>query len=176
MEMFDLLVVGGGPGGYLCAERAAQGGLKVALFEKRALGGTCLNEGCIPTKTLLNSSKMYRHATESEAFGVTATGVTFDHAKVIARKNKVVKTLVSGVGATMSANNVTVITGEAQITGRAEGGFSVAANGNTYTGRRLAIASGSETVVPPVPGLKEGLAAGFVVDRKEHTSELQSPS
>ena len=56
MELFDLLVVGGGPGGYLCAERAAQGGLKVALFERRALGGTCLNEGCIPTKTLLNSS------------------------------------------------------------------------------------------------------------------------
>ena len=90
MELFDLLVVGGGPGGYLCAERAAQGGLKVALFEKRALGGTCLNEGCIPTKTLLNSSKMYRHATESAAFGVTVTGATYDHAKVIDRKNKVV--------------------------------------------------------------------------------------
>ena len=82
MELFDLLVVGGGPGGYLCAERAAQGGLKVALFEKKALGGTCLNEGCIPTKTLLNSSKMYRHATQSEAFGVTATGVTYDHRAV----------------------------------------------------------------------------------------------
>ena len=167
MELFDLLVVGGGPGGYLCAERAAQGGMKVALFEKRALGGTCLNEGCIPTKTLLNSSKMYRHATESEEFGVTTTGVTFDHAKVVARKNKVVKTLVSGVGATMSANKVTVITGEAMIAGRDENGFAVQANGTTYIGRRLAIASGSETVVPPVPGLKEGLAAGFVVTNRE---------
>ena len=175
MELFDLLVIGGGPGGYLCAERAAQGGLKVALFEKKALGGTCLNEGCIPTKTLLNSSKMYRHATESEAFGVTATGVTYDHAKVIARKNKVVKTLVSGVGATMSANNVTVITGEAQITGRAEGGFGVAANGTTYIGRRLAIASGSETVVPPVPGLKEGLASGFVVTNREVLDMTELP-
>ena len=125
MELFDLLVVGGGPGGYLCAERAAQGGMKVALFEKKSLGGTCLNEGCIPTKTLLNSSKMYRHATESAAFGVTCTGVTFDHAKVIDRKNKVVKTLVSGVGATMSANKVTVITGDAKIAGRTEGGFAV---------------------------------------------------
>ena len=175
MEMFDLLVVGGGPGGYLCAERAAQGGLKVALFEKKALGGTCLNEGCIPTKTLLNSSKMYRHATESEAFGVTATGVTFDHAKVIARKNKVVKTLVSGVGATMSANGVTVITGQAQVTGRTEEGFSVAANGNTYIGCRLAIASGSETVVPPVPGLKEGLASGFVVTNREVLDMTELP-
>ncbi len=167
MELFDLLVIGGGPGGYLCAERAAQGGMKVALFEKRALGGTCLNEGCIPTKTLLNSSKMYRHATESEAYGVTATGVAYDHAKVVARKNNVVKTLVAGVGATMSANKVTVITGDAVISGRADDGFAVNANGTTYTGRRLAIASGSETVVPPVPGLKEGLAAGFVVTNRE---------
>ena len=167
MELFDLLVVGGGPGGYLCAERAAQGGLKVALFEKNALGGTCLNEGCIPTKTLLNSSKMYRHATESESYGVTVTGVTYDHAKVVERKNKVVKTLVSGVGATMSANGVTVITGEAVISGRADEGFMVAVNGTTYIGRRLAIASGSETVIPPVPGLKEGLASGFVVTNRE---------
>ena len=167
MELFDLLVIGGGPGGYLCAERAAQGGLKVALFEKRALGGTCLNEGCIPTKTLLNSSKMYRHATESAAFGVTVTGATYDHAKVIDRKNKVVKTLVSGVGATMSANKVTVITGDAKIAGRVEGGFAVEANGTTYNARRLAIASGSETVVPPVPGLKEGLNSGFVVTNRE---------
>ena len=167
MELFDLLVIGGGPGGYLCAERAAQGGLKVALFEKRALGGTCLNEGCIPTKTLLNSSKMYRHATESAAFGVTVTGATYDHAKVIDRKNKVVKTLVSGVGATMSANKVTVIQGDAKIAGRNDSGFSIEANGTTYTGRRLAIASGSETVVPPVPGLKEGLASGFVVTNRE---------
>ena len=167
MEKFDLIVLGGGPGGYMCAERAAQGGLKVCLFEKRALGGTCLNEGCIPTKTLLNSSKMYRHATESAAFGVTVTGAVYDHAKVIDRKNKVVKTLVSGVGATMSANKVTVITADAKITGRSGTDYAVEADGATYIGSRLAIASGSETVVPPVPGLKEGLAAGFVVTNRE---------
>ena len=167
MEKFDLIVLGGGPGGYMCAERAAQGGLKVCLFEKRALGGTCLNEGCIPTKTLLNSSKMYRHATESAAFGVTVTGAAYDHAKVIDRKNKVVKTLVSGVGATMSANKVTVITADAKVAGRSGTDYAVEANGTTYLGTRLAIASGSETVVPPVPGLKEGLAAGFVVTNRE---------
>ncbi len=175
MEIFDLLVVGGGPGGYLCAERAAQGGMKVALFEKRALGGTCLNEGCIPTKTLLNSSKMYRHATESAAFGVTATGVTYDHAKVVERKNKVVKTLVSGVGATMAANKVTVITGNAVIKGRADKGFAVECGGQTYTGLRLAIASGSETVVPPVPGLKEGIESGFVLTNREVLEEKVLP-
>ncbi len=175
MELFDLLVLGGGPGGYLCAERAAQGGMKVALFEKRALGGTCLNEGCIPTKTLLNSSKMYRHAAESEVFGVTASGVTYDHAKVIDRKNKVVKTLVSGVGATMQANGVTVITADAVIDGRAEGGFAVKAGADVYTGRRLVIASGSETAVPPIPGLQEGLASGFVLTNREVLDEKKLP-
>lgn len=99
MDTFDVLVIGGGPGGYLCAERAAQGGLKTAIFEKRFMGGTCLNEGCIPTKTLLNSSKLYRHATESADYGVTASGVSYDHARVIERKGRVVKTLVSGVEA-----------------------------------------------------------------------------
>lgn len=175
MELFDLLVVGGGPGGYLCAERAAQNGMKVALFEKRALGGTCLNEGCIPTKTFLNSSKMYRHATESAAFGVTATGVSYDHAKVVQRKNKVRDTLVGGIGATMAANGVTVVTGEAKITGRTPEGFGVEANGQTYTGSRLAIASGSETVVPPVPGLKEGLASGFVMTNREVLDVTELP-
>ncbi len=175
MEVFDLLVVGGGPGGYLCAERAAQNGMNVALFEKKALGGTCLNEGCIPTKTLLNSSKMYRHAKESEAFGVTASDVKYDHAKVIDRKDKVVKTLVSGVGATMKANKVNVITANAVIKGRAQNGFAVEADGNVYEGKRLVIASGSETVVPPVPGLKEGLASGFVVTNREVLDAKELP-
>lgn len=175
MEVFDLLVVGGGPGGYLCAERAAQNGMNVALFEKKALGGTCLNEGCIPTKTLLNSSKMYRHAKESEAFGVTASDVKYDHAKVIDRKDKVVKTLVSGVGATMKANKVNVITANAVIKGRAQNGFAVEAGGNVYEGKRLVIASGSETVVPPVPGLKEGLASGFVVTNREVLDAKELP-
>ena len=178
MEVFDLIVIGGGPGGYLCAERAAQGGMKVALFEERALGGTCLNEGCVPTKTLLNSAKLYRHATESQAFGVTAEKVTLDHAKVVERKNKVVHTLVSGVKGTMKGCKVTVIDKKAAIEGRAEGGFAVKAGDDTYTAKRLVLASGSETVVPPIPGLKEGISSGFVVtnrevlDRKELPREL----
>ena len=85
-EDAEVMFVGEGPGGYLCAERAAQGGFKVALFEKKALGGTCLNEGCVPTKTLHNSAKLYRHATESAAFGVEGTAV-FHHDQVIARKD-----------------------------------------------------------------------------------------
>ncbi|WP_251317657.1 dihydrolipoyl dehydrogenase [Flintibacter muris] len=178
MELFDLIVIGGGPGGYLCAERAAQGGMKTALFEARSLGGTCLNEGCVPTKTLLNSAKLYRHATESAAFGVTAEKVTLDHAKVVERKDKVVKTLVSGVKGTMKSCKVTVIDKAAAIEGRVEGGFAVKAGEEMYTAKRLVVASGSETVVPPVAGLKEGIASGFVVtnrevlDRKELPREL----
>ena len=175
MEIFDLLVLGGGPGGYLCAERAAQGGMRVCLFEKKALGGTCLNEGCIPTKTLLNSAKMYRHATQSQAYGVTVQGVTYDHEKVIQRKNKVVSALVSGVGSTMSANKVTVISANAVIKGREAEGFAVEADGITYIGRRLAIATGSETVIPPVPGLKEGISSGFVLTNREVLNELTLP-
>ncbi len=175
MKEFDLLVLGGGPGGYLCAERAAQNGLNVCLFEKKALGGTCLNEGCIPTKTLLNSSKMYRHAKESEAFGVTSENVKYDHAKVIERKDKVVKTLVSGVSSTMKANKVTVISASACIKGRVDGGFKIEANGEEFVGKKLVIASGSETVVPPVPGLKEGLASGFVLTNREVLDDKTLP-
>lgn len=178
MDTFDLLVIGGGPGGYLCAERAAQGGMKVCLFEGRHMGGTCLNEGCIPTKTLLNSAKLYRHAKDSAAFGVTAENVAFDQAKVIERKGKVVKSLVTGVEKTMKALGITVVTENARIAGRGEGGFQVTAGGETYTGKRLVIASGAESVIPPIPGVKEGLESGFAVtsreilDRKELPKEL----
>jgi len=174
-RVFDLLVLGGGPGGYLCAERAAQGGMNVCLFEKKALGGTCLNEGCIPTKTLLNSAKLYRHATESDSYGVYTQSVTYDHAKVIARKNKVVNTLVSGVGATMKSNNVTVITAAGVILGRGDAGFQVEAEGKVYTGKKLVIATGSEAFVPPVPGVKEGLASGFVLTNREVLDETELP-
>ena len=96
-----MIVIGGGPGGYLTAERAAHAGLKTLLFEKNSLGGVCLNEGCIPSKALLNSAKTYLHAKHASMYGVNTENVTVDQAKVIERKRKVVKTLVSGVGAKM---------------------------------------------------------------------------
>ena len=167
MEHFDLLVIGGGPGGYLCAERAAQGGMSVALFEAAHMGGTCLNEGCIPTKTLLNSTKLYRHATESARFGVTAENVVLDHAAVLKRKSQVVKQLVTGVESAMKAHKIQVVRETARIVGRTEGGFQVDAGGESYAGTRLVIASGAQAAVPPVAGAKEALESGFAVTSRE---------
>jgi dihydrolipoamide dehydrogenase len=167
MDKFDLIVIGGGPGGYVAAERAGEAGKKVALFEKRALGGVCLNEGCIPTKTFLNSSKVYSYALHGDHYGVSAQNVTIDHARVLERKKKVVNTLVSGVAAKMKANKVIVIPKEAVITGKTADGFTVEADGVTYAASRLVIATGSQSSVPPVPGLEEGLESGFVMTSRE---------
>lgn len=176
MEKFDVIVIGGGPGGYLCAERLAAAGKSVALFEKENLGGTCLNHGCIPTKTLLNSAKLYRHATESGVFGVTSENVSFDHAAVVARKAQVVNTLVSGVASALNSYKVNVIKEQAEIQGRENGAFKVVSgSGEAYFASRLVIASGSETTIPPVPGLKEGLASGFVVTNRELLTMTELP-
>ena len=84
--MFDLIIIGGGPAGYVAAERAGKKGLSVALFEKKAMGGVCLNEGCIPTKTLLYSAKTYENAIHGNKYGITCENVTFDFKKIMSRK------------------------------------------------------------------------------------------
>lgn len=165
-EIFDLIVIGGGPGGYLAAERAAHAGLKTLLFEKRALGGVCLNEGCIPSKALLNSAKTYDHALHASKYGVSCSGVTIDQKAVITRKAKVVRTLVSGVRAKMRGAGVTVVMEEAHIEGRSGANFTVSAAGKTYTAKNLIIASGSSAAVPPIPGVKENLGS-FVLTNRE---------
>ena len=166
MEIFDLIVIGGGPGGYLAAERAAHAGLKTLLFEKRSMGGVCLNEGCIPSKALLNSAKTYVHALHAQDYGVSCQNVQIDQGKVVARKAKVVRTLVSGVKAKMKAAGVTVVMEEAIITGKNGDGFAVAAKGQTYTAKNLIIATGSSNVIPPLPGVRENLGS-FVLTNRE---------
>jgi dihydrolipoamide dehydrogenase len=161
--MYDLIIIGGGPGGYMAAERAGHAGLKVLLIEKRALGGVCLNEGCIPSKTLLHSAKVYEYALHGEAYGVTADKVKIDHKAVISRKNKVVDTLVGGVKALMKANKVTVVYGEAYIVD----GTHVKVGNEIHEGARLLVATGSVPVIPPIDGVKEGLESGFVLTSRE---------
>ena len=174
MSLYDVIVIGGGPGGYLAAERAAHAGLKTLLIEKRSLGGVCLNEGCIPSKALLNSAKTYTHAKHAAAYGVTCGDVKIDQAAVVARKAKVVRTLVNGVKAKMKAHGVTVVMEEGKITGKTAEGFQVAAAGTTYTGKKLIIATGSSAAVPPIPGVKENLG-DFVVTNREVLELQQIP-
>ncbi len=166
MEIFDLIVIGGGPGGYLAAERAAHAGLKTLLFEKRSLGGVCLNEGCIPSKALLNSAKTYVHALHAQDYGVSCQNVQIDQSKVVARKAKVVRTLVSGVKAKMKAAGVTVVMEEANITGKNGDVFAVSAKGQTYEAKNLIIATGSSNVIPPLPGVQENMGS-FVLTNRE---------
>lgn len=176
MDMFDVVIIGGGPGGYLCAERCAQGGMKVALIEVRHLGGTCLNEGCIPTKALLNSAKIYRNATQSAVFGVTCENAAIDQKAVIAKKEAVIKTLVGGVSAAMNASKVEVFNGKGVIKGRCDGGFAVTVGDEEVQGRRLVIATGSLNIIPPISGLKEGLERGFVMTNTELLNNTRVPS
>jgi dihydrolipoamide dehydrogenase len=167
MEIYDLIVIGGGPAGYLAGERAGHSGLKTMVIEKRALGGVCLNEGCIPSKALLYSAKVYDYATHGEKYGITTTGAKLDHPKVIERKNKVVKTLVSGIGMQLKRHHVTVENGLGEILGKNADGFEVKVNDKIFTAKRLLIATGSAPIVPPIPGVKEGTLRGFVVTNRE---------
>ena len=154
MLTHDLIILGGGPAGYTAAERAARGGLNTLLIEKRALGGVCLNEGCIPTKTLLYSAKIWHLTEDAKKYGIEASADQFLMDKVNARKNKVVRKLVAGIKGKMTNAGATVVTGEGEILApTTPQEYSVKVGEETYTAPRLLLASGSETFVPPIPGL-----------------------
>ena len=168
METFDLVVIGGGPAGYLGAERAGHAGLKTLVIEKREFGGVCLNEGCVPSKTFLNSAKVADYVNEAASFGVKVEGKpVVDQKFVVERKNKVVKMLVSGIKGQLAANKVVTKNAAAYIEGKAAEGYIVKAGEEKVIAKRLLIATGSAPVVPPIPGLKEGLEAGLVLTNKE---------
>lgn len=153
---YDVAIIGGGPAGYTAAEKAAANGLSTLLFEKNALGGVCLNEGCVPTKTLLYSAKVYDTIKHASKYAVSAENPTFDFPKIIARKNKVVKKLTAGIRMKMKEHGVEVISGEATIQGRVEDGIiTIICGETTYEAAHLLLCTGSETVIPPIPGLQE---------------------
>ncbi|MFT4109827.1 dihydrolipoyl dehydrogenase [Propionicimonas sp.] len=151
MADYDVIVLGGGPGGYIAAERLGHAGKKVLLVEKDALGGTCLNVGCIPTKSLLNSAKLYAHARHSAQFGVTAENVSYDWATVQSWKAEVVRTLVGGVGMAEKRAGVEV----ANAHGTLVGPGVVEVEGVRRSADHVIIATGSVPAMPPIPGAKD---------------------
>lgn len=164
---YDLIVIGGGPAGYLAAERAGQAGLNTLLIEKRFVGGVCLNEGCIPSKALLYSAKICDNAKHGQKYGVTAEKIMLDHEAVINRKNRIVSMLVAGVKSKLKKSGVTLVEGTAEILGKSIEGYIVKAGNESYSGSRLLIAAGSVPVIPPIPGAREGIERGFVLTNRE---------
>lgn len=150
----DAIIIGGGPGGYVCAIRLGLHGKKVILVEKAELGGTCLNRGCIPTKALLQSAERYLECMNSAEFGIYAQNVSFDLTAVDARKRKVVNTLVNGVEGLLKARKVEVVHGEACL--KDNNTVAVNLNGGgekVYSAANIIIAAGSEPSMPPIPGI-----------------------
>lgn len=151
MIKYQVAIIGGGPAGYTAAEVAGKAGLSVVLFEKNSLGGVCLNEGCIPTKTLLYSAKIYDYGRHASKYGVNVSESSFDLPKIISRKAKVVRKLVLGIKAKLMAQQVTIISGEAYIVDK----NTIRCADETYQCEHLIICTGSQTVIPPIQGIEK---------------------
>lgn len=151
-EQYDLVIIGAGPGGYEAALCAARQGMKAALIEKEQLGGTCLNRGCIPTKTILHTADLYQELQDSEVFGLTVEGLGYQMAKIQQRKEDVLTQLRGGIDTLLSKAGVTVyygwgkITGEHQITVEADGTATL------LQADYILLAVGAAPVIPPIPG------------------------
>lgn len=150
MNHYQLAIIGGGPAGYTAAEQAGKSNLKTILFEKNKLGGVCLNEGCIPTKTLLYTAKLYDNTKSADKYAIKVEQAEVNVNRLISRKNKVVRKLVLGVKAKVASAGVTVIEGDANLTSST----SITCNGEVYTFDKLIIATGSSTFIPPIKGLE----------------------
>ena len=148
---FQVAIIGGGPAGYTAAEAAGKAGLSVVLFEKQSLGGVCLNEGCIPTKTLLYSAKTYDGARHAQKYAITVSDLGFDLPKIISRKQKVVRKLVLGVKGKLTAHGVSIITGEATVVDK----HHVQCGEEVYECDNLLLCTGSDTFIHHIPGVEK---------------------
>lgn len=167
-----LAVIGGGLAGYTAAELAAKAGKEVVLFEQTALGGTCLNVGCIPTKTLLYSARQYAQAQNGSKYGILVDNVRFDYAKIFARKQKIVRKLAAGIRQKLQA--VEVVNVAANVKEYSEERIVIEANGVEYEAENLLICTGSTNFVPPIPGLAESEAVWNSTDALESKELPQS--
>ena len=152
---YFLAIIGGGPAGYTAAEKASKAGKDVVLFEQNAVGGTCLNVGCIPTKSLLYGVKQYYNATHAQKYGVTAENVTFDFAAMQKRKTIVVRKLVAGIKQRLNNEHCTLVSGFAKVESRTNDGVTISCNDQIFEAENLMICTGSTNFVPPIPGIKE---------------------
>ena len=149
---YDFAVIGAGPAGYVAAKKAAGSGLKTLLVEKSKLGGVCLNEGCVPSKTLLQAAKTYHHAKHGSVFGVEVEGLSFDFPKAHAHKNQVMDKMRNGIAGLMKKHKVDVVEGEATLLS----GLAVSINGETHEADNVLLCTGSSPSVPPIPGIDSG--------------------
>ena len=155
MEIYDLAIIGGGPAGYNAAERAAQAGLNVIIFETNRMGGVCLNEGCIPTKTLLHTSKMLSYIRDIHKYGIQTSDPTYDYSVIYNRKNKVIDMLVSGVENRLKKHKVKVVQGHAQMEPKNNDQFVIKVAGDSFHSKNIMIATGASPIIPSIPGLAQ---------------------
>lgn len=150
MLSYQVAVIGGGPGGYVAAIRASQLGCKTALIERDALGGTCLNRGCIPTKSLLYSAEVYEEMLRSSVLGIDVSGVTYDYARIAERKNKIVSRLSGGVEYLLKSHGVDVIRGEAALMNKT----TIQVGKEVICADKIILAMGSQPAGIPIPGIE----------------------
>ncbi|MFH0922059.1 MAG: dihydrolipoyl dehydrogenase [Fibrobacterota bacterium] len=153
--MYDLIIIGAGPGGYEAAIHAGRKGKKTLLFERESIGGTCLNVGCIPTKTLLRSAHVFSLVREAGKYGVSAGNATLQMAQVQERKNKIVSALGKGIEASLKKAGVEILRAHAKLANRGK----VEADGKTYEAANILIATGARPALPPVPGIESAMAS-----------------
>ncbi len=150
MDMYDLIIIGGGPAGYLSAERAGALGKRVLVIEREEIGGACLNRGCIPTKTLLHGAKLYREISEAKRFGLSVEGRSYDLSSAMEHKQQTVGTLQKGILGQFKRHGVTFLEGDARLLGPGR----VAVGDTEYKSTYVLIATGARPARPPIPGLE----------------------